>query len=219
MQATMDIMEQYNSGSFYKNLADPKTKIDIIRGSVYPIIGHLAKHGYCFSPDEKTETIYEEMKLNPSINEITIVENNVTVGFMTRTALNVTLGGRYGFTLNSKSPIREIMKTDFLKVDCIVPVDEASKLAMQRPFERLYNPIVIERDGKYSGIVTVKDLLDTCMKLALAERDEITIMKDSLKIGLFFMDRNGIIQDHYSRYLEEILLEENLFGKRFHELL
>ena len=47
----------------------------------------------------------------------------------------------------------------------------------------------------------------------LAERDEIAAMKDSMKIGLFFMDKNYIIQDHYSRYLEEMLSDTKLFGK------
>jgi two-component system chemotaxis sensor kinase CheA len=53
----------------------------------------------------------------------------------------------------------------------------------------------------------------------LAERDEIAAMKDSLKIGLFFMDRGFIIQDNYSRYLEELLAEKELNGKHFIELL
>ena len=47
----------------------------------------------------------------------------------------------------------------------------------------------------------------------LAERDEIAVMKDSMKIGLFFIDKNFVIQDHYSRYLEEMLSDTNLFGK------
>jgi two-component system chemotaxis sensor kinase CheA len=198
---------------------DLSRSIEIIRNSVYPIIGHLSKHGYYFSPDEKAGTIYEAMKLNPAITEFTVVEDNVAIGFMTRTALNETLGGRYGFEVNFRNPIRDIMKSDFLRVDCIMPADQVAELAMQRPFERLYNPIVVEQEGRYSGIVTVKDLLETCMKIAVAERDEITVMKDSLKIGLFFMDRNLIIQDHYSRYLEEILSEKNLFGKCFSDIL
>jgi two-component system chemotaxis sensor kinase CheA len=44
-------------------------------------------------------------------------------------------------------------------------------------------------------------------------------MKDSLKIGFFFMDRRYIIQDHYSRFLEEMLSEEELNGKCFPDLL
>ena len=53
----------------------------------------------------------------------------------------------------------------------------------------------------------------------LAERDEIAAMKDSMKIGLFYMDQNYVIQDHYSRYLEELLSEENLFGKLFTDVI
>jgi two-component system chemotaxis sensor kinase CheA len=53
----------------------------------------------------------------------------------------------------------------------------------------------------------------------LAERDEIAVMKDSMQIGLFFMDKSYIIQDHYSRYLEEMLSEQNLFGKLFTDII
>ncbi|MDR2596643.1 MAG: hypothetical protein LBC76_04895 [Treponema sp.] len=53
----------------------------------------------------------------------------------------------------------------------------------------------------------------------LAERDEIAAMKDSMKIGLFFMDSNFVIQDHYSRFLEEMLSQTNLFGKLFTDVI
>ncbi|MDR1839480.1 MAG: hypothetical protein LBQ93_07885 [Treponema sp.] len=53
----------------------------------------------------------------------------------------------------------------------------------------------------------------------LAERDEIAVMKDSMKIGLFFMDKNYVIQDHYSRYLEEMLSKQNLFGQLFTDVI
>jgi len=53
----------------------------------------------------------------------------------------------------------------------------------------------------------------------LAERDEIAAMKDSLKIGLFFMDRGYVIQDNYSRYLEELLSEKELNGKLFIDIM
>jgi two-component system chemotaxis sensor kinase CheA len=53
----------------------------------------------------------------------------------------------------------------------------------------------------------------------LAERDEIAAMKDSMQIGLFFMDSNYMIQDHYSRYLEVLLMEENLFGRIFTDMI
>jgi two-component system chemotaxis sensor kinase CheA len=53
----------------------------------------------------------------------------------------------------------------------------------------------------------------------LAERDEIAAMKDSLKIGFFFMDKNYIIQDHYSRYLEEMLTRKDIAGELFTDII
>ncbi|MDR2211937.1 MAG: hypothetical protein LBO65_10820 [Spirochaetaceae bacterium] len=51
------------------------------------------------------------------------------------------------------------------------------------------------------------------------ERDTINAMKDALKVGLFFMDKNFIIQGNYSRALETVLDIDNLEGKKFTDLL
>lgn len=52
-----------------------------------------------------------------------------------------------------------------------------------------------------------------------AVNDEITAMKDNLKIGIFFMDKDLIIQPQYSKPLETLLEERDLNGRDFSELL
>jgi hypothetical protein len=51
------------------------------------------------------------------------------------------------------------------------------------------------------------------------DRDTIAAMKDALKVGLFFMDKNFIIQDNYSKFLETVLGIRNLRGKKFTDLI
>jgi two-component system chemotaxis sensor kinase CheA len=51
------------------------------------------------------------------------------------------------------------------------------------------------------------------------ERDEIAAMKDNLKVGLFLMNRDYIIQPQYSQAMEEVLSETELQGKPFLSLL
>ncbi len=133
--------------------------------SVYPIVGYLAKPGYIVSPDEKLGSIYETLKQNLSVTEFSVVRDDLTMGFMTRTDLNELLGGRYGYGLHSKKTVQQAMKPDFSRVNYGMTVDAVSRLAMQRPLEQLYNPIVVEKDGKYLGIVTIKNLLDACTKV------------------------------------------------------
>jgi two-component system chemotaxis sensor kinase CheA len=53
----------------------------------------------------------------------------------------------------------------------------------------------------------------------LAERDEIAAMKDSLNIGLFFMDKDFIIQDNYSKALPQILGINEIQNTRFLDVL
>jgi two-component system chemotaxis sensor kinase CheA len=69
------------------------------------------------------------------------------------------------------------------------------------------------QDGSGGTLISLYDMT------YLAERDEIAAMKDSLRIGIFFMDNNFIIQDHYSRYLEELLSQKNLFGRFFPDII
>lgn len=51
------------------------------------------------------------------------------------------------------------------------------------------------------------------------ERDTITAMKDNLKVGLFLMDEKGIIQGQYSKALEDVLMDTELEGHSFIDLL
>ena len=51
------------------------------------------------------------------------------------------------------------------------------------------------------------------------ERDEIATMKDNLKVGLFLMDRDCAIQPQFSKALADILMEDDLGGRSFLDLL
>ncbi|MFP3089412.1 ATP-binding protein [Treponema sp. TIM-1] len=52
-----------------------------------------------------------------------------------------------------------------------------------------------------------------------SERDEVSVMKDNLKAGVFLMDKDYTIQPAYSKALEEILGMDELQGKKFTDLL
>jgi len=48
---------------------------------------------------------------------------------------------------------------------------------------------------------------------------DVAAMKDSLKIGIFFMDKDYVIQGNYSQYLEDLLSDTGLKGKRFTDII
>jgi ferredoxin len=63
------------------------------------------------------------------------------------------------------------------------------------------------------------ETLQQSFKALQIERDEIAAMKDNIKVGVFLMDKNYIIQDHYSNALENVLAATELQGRKFTELL
>jgi iron only hydrogenase large subunit-like protein/signal transduction histidine kinase len=63
------------------------------------------------------------------------------------------------------------------------------------------------------------ETLQQAFKALQIERDEIAAMKDNLKAGIFLMDKNYVIQDHYSHALENVLAATELQGRKFTELL
>jgi len=133
--------------------------------SLYPMAGYLSRSGHTFFPHEKALKIYETLQNDPSVTEFTVTENGAAIGFMTRTSLIEKFGGRYGFSLNSKKSIQQLTSKNFLSVNYDMPANQVSKLAMQRHYDQLYNPIVVEKEGNYWGIVTIKDLLEACTKV------------------------------------------------------
>lgn len=72
----------------------------------------------------------------------------------------------------------------------------------------------------YEKTKVVKDQSVARLNRALkAERDEMAAMKDNLKVGLFLMDGDYVIQPHYSKALESILCEADLGGRSFIDIL
>jgi hypothetical protein len=64
-----------------------------------------------------------------------------------------------------------------------------------------------------------REAAETTSQALKDEKDTITAMKDALKVGIFFMDKNFIIQGQYSRALEGILSLRGLEGKKFTDLM
>jgi len=150
----------------WEDCAPEKQYSDNVRVSLFPAIGSLAKPGDVFPPEKSVEEVYDALNRNKAITEFTVVADSAPLGFMTRPMINELLGGRYGFWLNAKKTIGEIVSNnDFLKVDSRMPIDYVTKLAMQRPHERLYNPIVVVDGYEYYGVVTIKNLLDAYSKI------------------------------------------------------
>ncbi len=134
--------------------------------SFFGVVETICKSRETTTQDTRIAVLFDFVQHNPSITEISVLdEAQHVVGFLTRELLLEKLGGRFGFDLNSKKFAKDLMSKNFLAVDCRTSIEIVSKMALVRPQEHLYDAVVVTRDEKYLGVVTVKDLLETAISI------------------------------------------------------
>ena len=112
-------------------------------------------------PNARFSDVYEIMN-DPNITEMAVVdEEGRFLGDLTKRSVLQSLSGMYGYTLNSRKNVSEVMDTSCLTVTPDTPIETASKMAMARCQPYIYDsiPVVDSLTQEYMGFVTIKDLL------------------------------------------------------------
>lgn len=134
--------------------------------SFFGDIGTICNEKDIVSPKALGSKIYEQFKSMPEMTEICIVDEEKTVlGILTRSSILECFGGKFGYDLHARKPVSHLMNRDFLMLDYSTPIEVVSKMALARPIDSLYNAVVVTQNGKYLGVVTVKELLETAITL------------------------------------------------------
>lgn len=129
-------------------------------------IGSICQRLGTTTCDTKAVTVFEFMQRQPEITEICVVDRDQKVcGLVTKQHIDECFGGRYGYSLYSKYTVGELLNSDYLEVDCRMPIEMVSRLALIRPKHMLYDAIIVSDNGIYMGIVTVKDLLEASVSI------------------------------------------------------
>lgn len=123
-------------------------------------IGQISKLVQVLKPDNSGKEANEVFQANNTLEGIVVVDDDYRPsGIITRTQFYQRLGSRYGYDLYMKRSINLLMDENYLEVDYYTPILQVSNLAMNRQQENLYDFIVVTRDGKYFGVVSIKTLL------------------------------------------------------------
>ena len=129
-------------------------------------VGAICQKAGTADCDTKAVTVFEYMQKNPEVTEICVVgEKGKVYGLLTKKRMDECFSGRIGYSLYSKNSVVEILDKTFLEVDRRMPIEMVARLAMIRPKKMLYDAIVVTDNGKYVGIVTVKDILEASVTI------------------------------------------------------
>lgn len=137
-------------------------------------IGNLCSMLGTLSPDAKISLVSQMIRSDPTLPGFCIIDDGQLIGVATRNQMNAKLSSQYGYSLYCNKGIDLIMCKDFLCVDFFTPIDIVVKIAMQREPDKIYDFITVTKNGKYGGIVTVKDLLEKSIQVEVASVKHVT---------------------------------------------
>lgn len=131
-------------------------------------VGETCRNNICIDPSNRAGKALEIFNHNEALMGIPVVKNEKLYGLLMRDKFFSKLGTQYGYALFINKPVMQIMDNRPLCVDSKTTLDVASKLAMNRNSENLYDYIIVTRNEQYHGIITVKDLLEKTIELEVS---------------------------------------------------
>jgi diguanylate cyclase (GGDEF)-like protein len=164
--------------------------------TVVAYIGDIVEQVPCISQSTVSKLVDRIFNENTRIQGIVVVYNEFPISLITRTHFYEKMGSLYGYNLYMGRSVELIADKEPLIVDYFQSITEVSKLAMDRKEETRYDYVIVTKNNKYFGIVSIQSLL---LKLV-----EVQVEFASLLNPLTRLPGNHVIEGK----LKDIIQEE-----------
>lgn len=121
--------------------------------------GKLAMNAPAVSPKARSETVLNLLLAQPALHAIPVVENRIPVGIINRTTLVDRFSRVYTRELFGRRPCALFMDADPLIVDRHTPLEELSRLVVNKGKHSFSDGFILTDNGEYFGIGTGYDLM------------------------------------------------------------
>lgn len=122
-------------------------------------IGDIVEHVPCVSSNELNSRVDKLFNENKSIQGIVVINNETPVSLISKSHFYQKIGTQYGYNLYMGKSIELIANTSSLIVDYFQSIAEVSKLAMEREEKDRYDYVIVSKEKKYIGVVSIEKLL------------------------------------------------------------
>lgn len=141
-------------------------------------VRHICRPGTVVPPHMPIRSVVDLFEKNSKLNGLCVVMGEIPVGALTRNRLHEQLSGRFGFSLFADKAVEAVMDRSFLCVDHQCTIDLVARQAMRRDDAKLYDFVTVTREGRYQGVVTVKELLEKSIELEVANARQLNPLSE-----------------------------------------
>ncbi len=107
-------------------------------------------------------------KRKAHLDHAVVMDEKDLTGLITRQHFYFQTGGAFGYQLLQKKPVGAVCKTDPLIIDEMTTITTLARLAMDRRYEDLYDPVLVtDASGHFKGTVTMKQVMTKSIELEI----------------------------------------------------
>lgn len=118
-------------------------------------------------PDTTVYKVKKTLEENTNFNGVVVIDGVRPAGLLMKQSLYGQLSTQYGVALYSNRPVKIIMDNTPLIMESSTPVETVAQVAMSREKARIYDHVIITKNGSYVGIVTVQNLINSLTRIQL----------------------------------------------------
>ena len=125
-------------------------------------LADLPTHAVALEDDIPTEQVKAEFDKHPDLPGAILLQQGQLQGFVSRDSLFRHLSGPFCRELFLRKPIREFFDTwhsDILRLEADCSIHRAAELALARPHEEAYDPILVDYGSGRLGLLDIHALL------------------------------------------------------------
>src|SRR6516225_9817691 len=109
-----------------------------------------------------------------TINFAAVLEGQRLLGMCSRQEVAALLGGRYGFSLWARKPIRDHLCKEETRIKVATPIGDVLRIVFARPDDNFYDDVLlVDEDGGFLGFIGTEPLFKVQNALLLTNIREI----------------------------------------------
>lgn len=140
------------------------TRRQIAQPSCASPIGEHVAPIEAFTPEATVGQVKQFLESRPEASAVAVVSGRRPAGLVMRHHMDRVLSSQYGLALYSNRPVSKVMDSQALVVDWHTPVEMVARAATNRDAYKVYDHVLVTREGQLAGAASMQDILD-----ALAE--------------------------------------------------
>lgn len=145
-------------------------------------ITSLVETAQVFSVKDFGNTIHKHFEGDKKSNGVVIVSNDhEPIGLIMRTHFYQMIGTQFGFSLYMNRPVNLLMKTKLLCLDVSYDLAQFGFKAMTRDENDVFDYVIILKDGKYHGIVSINNFLAVMSEIKQREIELLNVQQQILE--------------------------------------